>query len=283
MPPGRSPGASPRRSTPASTRSPSPPIGSTPEEARDLANAVVDAVVVVALQIVTGGRTRGASHAIVPLEEAQLPGRALHARLPRAAMKGAVGGLGLAYALLIARRLIDRRVRVGQAPRGGHRCRRSSGSSPRRTRSVAPHRGVRGDLGRAAEAFRQLRTNLRFVDVDNDPAQHRGDQRPAGEGKSTVVVQPRRALVAAGRAAGAADRRRPAATDDRHHLRDRRRGRPDPGARRRRRGRATSSQRPGLPNLQPAAGGPDPAQPERAARLAGGCSSSSTSSPRTTS
>ena len=60
------------------------------------------------------------------------------------------------------------------------------------------HRGVRGDLGRAAEAFRQLRTNLRFVDVDNEPRKIVVTSALAGEGKSTVSSNVARLVAQAG-------------------------------------------------------------------------------------
>ena len=69
-------------------------IGTTPEEARDLANAVVDAVVVVAQEIETGEAnpkdpplTR-----IITLGQAQLPGAPFTPNYESAAMKGAIGG-----------------------------------------------------------------------------------------------------------------------------------------------------------------------------------------------
>src|SRR6478672_12554026 len=61
-------------------------IGTTPEEARDLANAVVDAVVVVA-EDVDGGNCLTK---IIPLEEAQLPGAPFTPDYQKAAMKGAI-------------------------------------------------------------------------------------------------------------------------------------------------------------------------------------------------
>jgi succinoglycan biosynthesis transport protein ExoP len=174
-------------------------IGSTPEEARDLANAVVDAVVVVAQQIETGetnpkepGLTR-----IIPLEEAELPGAPFTPDYENAAMKGAIGGLGLAYGFLIARRLIDRRVRSAK------HVEEATGASvlgviPKEDALGRTHRGVRGDLGKAAEAFRQLRTNLRFVDVDNEPRKIVVTSALAGEGKSTVSSNIARLVAQAG-------------------------------------------------------------------------------------
>ena len=174
-------------------------IGSTPVEARDLANAVVDAVMVVAQEIETGERNprQPALTRIVRVEDAQLPGAPFTPDYPRAAMKGALGGLGLAYAVLIARRLIDRRIRnVGHVEE-------ATGSSvlgiiPKEDALGRSHRGVHSDLGRAAESFRQLRTNLRFVDVDNEPRRIVVTSALAGEGKSTVSANIARLVVHAG-------------------------------------------------------------------------------------
>ncbi|MBI4899931.1 MAG: polysaccharide biosynthesis tyrosine autokinase [Actinobacteria bacterium] len=168
-------------------------IGTTPAEARDLANAVVDAVVVVA-EDVDGG---SGLTTIIPLEEAQLPGAPFTPDYENAAMKGAIGGLGLAYAFLIARRLIDRRVRSAK------HVEEATGAAvlgviPKEEVLGRTHRGVRGDLGRAAEAFRQLRTNLRFVDVDNEPRKIVVTSALPGEGKSTVSSNIARLVAQAG-------------------------------------------------------------------------------------
>lgn len=174
-------------------------VGSTPEEARDLANAVIDAVVVVAQEIETGeSAPKGEPLTrIVPLEEAQLPGAPFTPDYRMAAMKGAAGGLALAYAVLIARRLIDRRIRSVKHVED------ATGASvlgviPKEDALDRGHRGVRGDLGRAAESFRQLRTNLRFVDVDNEPRRIVVTSALAGEGKSTVSSNIARLVAQAG-------------------------------------------------------------------------------------
>ena len=167
-------------------------IGTTPEEARDLANAVVDAVVVVAREVDGSNLTK-----IIPLEEAQLPGAPFTPNYENAAMKGAIGGLGIAYAFLIARRLIDRRVRSAK------HVEEATGAAvlgviPKEDVLSRTHRGVRGDLGKAAEAFRQLRTNLRFVDVDNEPRKIVVTSALPGEGKSTVSSNIARLVAQAG-------------------------------------------------------------------------------------
>lgn len=174
-------------------------IGTTPEEARDLANAVVGAVVVVAQQIETGEQNpRGEPLTkIIPLSPAELPGAPFTPDYRAAAMKGAIGGLALAYAFLIARRLIDRRVRSAKHVEDATGA-AVLGVIPKEDALGRVHRGVRGDLGRAAEAFRQLRTNLRFVDVDNEPRRIVVTSALAGEGKSTVSSNIARLVAHAG-------------------------------------------------------------------------------------
>ena len=174
-------------------------IGSTPEEARDLANSVVDSVVEYAQEIDTGqvNPKQEPLTRIVPVQPAELPGAPFTPDYRKAAMKGAAGGLALAYAVLIARRLIDRRVRSVKHVED------ATGASvlgiiPKEDALGRTHRGVRGDLGRAAESFRQLRTNLRFVDVDNEPRRIVVTSALAGEGKSTVSSNIARLVAQAG-------------------------------------------------------------------------------------
>ncbi|MBL0749114.1 polysaccharide biosynthesis tyrosine autokinase [Nocardioides baculatus] len=168
-------------------------IGTTPEEARDLANAVVEAVVVVAKEVDGDtGLTK-----IIPLEPAELPGAPFTPDYERAAMKGAAGGLAIAYAFLIARRLIDRKVRSAK------HVEEATGAAvlgviPKEEVLGRSNRGVRGDLGKAAEAFRQLRTNLRFVDIDNEPRKIVVTSALPGEGKSTVSSNIARLVAQAG-------------------------------------------------------------------------------------
>ena len=210
-------------------------VGTTPEEARDLANTVVEAVAEEAEEIENTGRPAGNNAKslvqVVPLEQAQLPGAPFTPDYRKGAMKGAGGGLVLAYLLLIGRRLLDRRIRSVKDVET------ATGSSvigiiPKDDALARNHRGVRGDLGKAAEAFRQLRTNLRFLDVDNSPRRIVITSALAGEGKSTVSVNLARLVAQAGERVVLidADLRRPMIGE---HLRDRRRDRAHPGAGRR--------------------------------------------------
>ncbi len=175
--------------------------GTTPEEARDLAGAVIEAVAAEAAEIESVGAPPGKVNnplmRIVPLEEAQLPSAPFTPDYRRGALFGALGGLLLAYAVILVRRSIDRRVRsVADVET-------ATGSSvigiiPKTDALDRAHRGVRGDLGEAAEAFRQLRTNLRFVDVDHAPRRIVITSALAGEGKSTVSANLARLVAQAG-------------------------------------------------------------------------------------
>ncbi len=137
-------------------------VGTTPEEARDLANTVVEAVAEVAEDIENTGRPANAKGEtlvqVVPLEQAQLPGAPFTPDYQQAAMKGAGGGLVLAYRLPHrpahgrpqdpvgqGRRDRHRRLRHRDHPQGRGHSRAAtaasvatSGRRPRRSASCAP-------------------------------------------------------------------------------------------------------------------------------------------------
>ena len=184
---------------PTWTSSRCPCVGSTPEEARDLANAVVDAVVVVAGRSRPARPTRAARPGAhrAPRAGAAPHGSPFTPDYLKAALQGAGGGLVLAYAFLIASSPHRPPVRSVKRRRGRHR-RAVLGIIPKEDALARDHRGVRGDLGQAAESFRQLRTNLRFVDVDNEPRRIVVTSALAGEGKSTVSANLARLVAQAG-------------------------------------------------------------------------------------
>jgi len=176
-------------------------VGTTPEEARDLATAVVQAVADEADEIENTGRKVGKPPLdlvnIVPLEQAQLPAAPFTPDYRMAALQGAGGGFALAAALILLRRAVDRRIRsisdVEEATGGS-----VVGVIPKTDVLSLEHRGARSELGVAAEAFRQLRTNLRFVDVDKPPRRIVITSALAGEGKSTVSANLARLVAQAG-------------------------------------------------------------------------------------
>ncbi|MCW2835761.1 MAG: hypothetical protein JWN68_3714 [Nocardioides sp.] len=176
-------------------------VGTTPEEARDLASAVVQAVADEAEELentgAPAGRERSSLVTIVPFEEAQVPSAPFTPDYRAAAIKGAGVGFALAAGLILLRRLLDRRIRsVGDVEEatGGS----VVGVIPEVNELAHHARGVEGDLGRAAEAFRQLRTNLRFVDVDKPPRRIVITSALPGEGKSTVSANLARLVAQTG-------------------------------------------------------------------------------------
>ncbi|MEO5852545.1 MAG: polysaccharide biosynthesis tyrosine autokinase [Nocardioides sp.] len=172
-----------------------------PEAARDLANAAVVALGEVAHDVENAGLAEGQQEvdlvSIVPGEEALLPGAPSSPDYQRNLLAGAAGGLLLGYAIALLRRSVDRKVRnVGNVEEAGVGS--VVGIIPVADPLSKSNRGVSEDLGVVAEAFRQLRTNLRFVDVDHPPRSIVVTSANAGEGKSTVSANLARMMAAAG-------------------------------------------------------------------------------------
>ena len=174
--------------------------GPTSEEARVLADAVIRATAQEANRIEqVGATTPGAEPLvrIVPIEAA-LPGSRIAPSPERNVLVGAVLGLLVGYLMVFLRGQLDTRVRtvadveeiVGVSVLGvvpvAPELRRDSG------------RGSLDQLGQAAEAFRQLRTNLRFVAVDQAPRSFVVTSANAHEGKSTISATLARVLGQAG-------------------------------------------------------------------------------------
>lgn len=175
--------------------------GPTPQDARDLADAVVQATAIEANRLELGGTvTPGATALvkIIPVEKALLPGAPFAPNVRKYVVAGGAAGLVLAYALVFLRRLIDTRLRTSKDV---EELTQSStlGIIPttNELRNTAG-RGRIGSLGAAAESFRQLRTNLRFVSPDAPARSIVITSANAGEGKSTVSSTLARILGEAG-------------------------------------------------------------------------------------
>ncbi|HXH77222.1 polysaccharide biosynthesis tyrosine autokinase [Nocardioides sp.] len=173
-------------------------VGTTPREAQELATAVVEAVADEAEDLQNpAGKGRTSLVTIVPYDEAELPSDPFTPDYRKAALKGAGAGFALAAGVILLRRTLDRRIRsvsdVEEATGGS-----VVGVIPKVNELAHHARGVEGDLGRAAEAFRQLRTNLRFVDVDKPPRRIVITSALPGEGKSTVSANLARLVAQTG-------------------------------------------------------------------------------------
>ncbi|RYU13683.1 polysaccharide biosynthesis tyrosine autokinase [Nocardioides iriomotensis] len=177
----------------------------TPLGAQQLADAWVSAL---ADQVAEIENPRGEAGAlkVVPIEAAALPSAPVSPRVELNLLIGGVVGvlLGLAYALL--RNQLDRRLRssqaverqfgvtvVGAIPTASDLA-STDGAGP----VAVQDRSGSQRRSESAEAFRKLRTNLQFMDVDNPPRVIIITSPQQGDGKSTVAANLAGALAVSG-------------------------------------------------------------------------------------
>jgi len=180
----------------------------TPREAQLLADAWVSALADQVKEIEAPGRRLVAgTPRVIPVESAELPGSPVSPKVERNTALGLVLGalLGLGYAVM--RRSLDRRLRTADD------IERQFHTPVIATIPAAPvlrHAlGERADIAiasgnprdghaAAAEAFRKLRTNLIYMDVDNPPRVLVVTSPKPGDGKSTVAANIAAALASSG-------------------------------------------------------------------------------------
>ena len=171
--------------------------GNTPNSAQELADAWVAALADQVAEIEDPqDRNRPGTLRLIPVEAAELPTAPISPNVPRNLLLGLALGLllGLAYALVRSR--LDRRLRsaaeveqrfdvnvLGSIPltqdlnvEKEHRARIA----------IEQMRDARTGSG-PGEAFRKLRTNLRFMNVDHPPRVIVVTSPESGDGKSTVA------------------------------------------------------------------------------------------------
>lgn len=175
-------------------------VASSAEEASAIANAAVEATAAEARQLESGGNADAAVGVqLTTYQNAVVPGAPVSPDRTRFLAAGAAAGLLLALALSWLRDRNDNRVRtaddvadvVGLA---------TLGALPE-AKDLA--RGKDGSLPEPAsfptrEALRKLRTNLRYLDVDNPPRSIVVTSSAPGEGKSTVAANLARVMASAG-------------------------------------------------------------------------------------
>lgn len=173
---------------------------STPEEARDLAESWVRGMIAEIEQL--EGTGAEAAVTVVAGDSARLP---TAPSSPNTRLNLALGGLiglalGIGYAVI--RHVLDLRVR---SPRDIERETGVSviGTLPE-SKDLSSARKVLTFTGRAdsanpvAEATRELRTNLRFIDIDNPPRAIVVTSPIPGDGKSTIAANLAVSIAAAG-------------------------------------------------------------------------------------
>lgn len=184
-----------------------------PELARDMADAALDATSAeaVALESLTpsGISTGNTVIRIVPVQQADTPTEPVSPNWTRNLVMGLVLGLMAGFGIVLLRHTFDRRVRQSSDAE------EITGAA---TLAVVPKAdelvnstSLARNMGAAAEALRQLRTNLRFVRVDDPPRSIVVTSSNAGEGKSTIAAHLASMLAESGQATVLvdADLRRP--------------------------------------------------------------------------
>jgi capsular exopolysaccharide synthesis family protein len=179
---------------------------STPAGAQALANAWVDALAAEVQRIETGGTTSDLSVLHIEKLSSASPGSLVLPRTKLNLLLGLFAGmlLGLAYALI--RKQFDRRLRsteevekqfgvpvIGAIPQSQH-MRLDDGQEL----SLAVTATSASRSGSAAEAFRKLRTNLAFMDVDHPPRIIVVTSPKPSDGKSTIAANLAAAIAIGG-------------------------------------------------------------------------------------
>ena len=169
-----------------------------PQRAKDIANAVVGATAEVASFIESGGTSSDSGIIkLVPVTNAVLPTSPTSPNIRRIMLAGLAGGVALAYLVVMVRLRLDTRIRrpediTEMTDRG------LIGTIPtsRDLRSRLHSEDLlRGPVG---ESLRHLRTNLMFADPDTSPRSVVVTSPQPGEGKSTVSSLLARALALRG-------------------------------------------------------------------------------------
>ena len=142
----------------------------------------------------TGGNTVR----VIPLNNASVNPPLVAPNYEQNVLIGAVAGLGLVYLAIFLRRALDQRIRTRDDAT------KATGASVLGVLPVSDDLNedniVKGDTEDhiAQESIRQLRTNLRFVNVDTPPRSFIVTSAVPGEGKSTVSLSLARAMADAG-------------------------------------------------------------------------------------
>ncbi|WP_062203874.1 polysaccharide biosynthesis tyrosine autokinase [Demequina salsinemoris] len=171
--------------------------GSSPEEAQELAEAWITGMA----QVVEEIETVDGSETVVSLEtldSASLPGSPSSPNTKLNLALGLLVGLALGVAYALVRATLDKRLKV---PRDVEREFDLAvvGAIPLDTAFSKQGWNVE-DLGQVtAEAVRELRTNLAFMDVDNPPRVVVVTSSLPGDGKSTTAILLAQAVAETGR------------------------------------------------------------------------------------
>ncbi|UVY84828.1 polysaccharide biosynthesis tyrosine autokinase [Brachybacterium sp. NBEC-018] len=171
-----------------------------PQQASDIADAAVEATAAEARELESGGSEDAqVSVQLTPYQNALVPGAPVSPDRKKYLAAGAAGGLLIALGLAWLRDRNDSRIRTAKD---------LTDSLDLPLLGMLPdskemQRAKNGTLGEpkafaTREAIRKLRTNLRYIDVDNPPRSIVVTSSAPGEGKSTVAANLARVMARAG-------------------------------------------------------------------------------------
>ncbi len=169
-----------------------------PVRARDLTNAVARQFGQVVSDLESAGPRRPSTVSVTVVRPAAVPTQPVSPRQGMNVGLGLLAGLALGTALAVLREILDTSVKTSEDLRS------LTGSAALGEIDFDPDASARplvSTLDRRSkriEAFRVLRTNLRYVDVDNPPRLVVVTSSVATEGKSTTVCNLGITLAAAG-------------------------------------------------------------------------------------
>jgi capsular exopolysaccharide synthesis family protein len=178
---------------------------STPEGARDLAEAWINAMIVEIDSIEGDGTEGSAPVTVIAGDSASLPSTPTFPDVQTSLLVGGILGFGFGVAFAMIRTVSDRRIRTAEDAEN------KTGVAVVGTIPVVPGltaenrligpvegKGGKGSTFAVAEALRALRTNLQFMDVDHPPKTIVVTSPLPGDGKSTVACNLALTLAAAG-------------------------------------------------------------------------------------
>lgn len=172
-------------------------VSADPAKAQIAANAASEAVGAEAKYIETLGDVKSTIYSVYQLTSASKPDAPFAPKWPRNIAMGALAGLLAGICLVVLRKQLDSRIRhtneVEKVTGVG-----VLGVIPMAKSLQNTNRGGLGSLGTTSEAFRMLRTNLRYVSAEHPPRSLVITSAVQGEGKSTVAANLARVLAAAG-------------------------------------------------------------------------------------
>lgn len=182
--------------------------GESPEAAAALAEAWISSLTTT-IDRVEGDETGTAPMTIYLASSASAPTAPIFPDLRTSLMVGGLLGLGFGVGFALIRTASDRRLRVADdiEDRSGIPLIGSIPAAPRGSAGLVALRAADANRqgGAIAEAFRSLRTNLQFVDVDNPPRKIVITSAMPGDGKSTVACNLAVALAASGQSVALVD------------------------------------------------------------------------------